>query len=67
MGHRPSAARARPLDDDWISMEDDSEPNSMTTAFRWMVEWAGDSHGIISMTDSTEPNSRTTGFRWIVK
>ena len=34
----------------------DSDPNSMTTVFRWMIDWAADS----------DPRSMTTGFGWII-
>ena len=38
--------------------DDHSDPTWMTTVFRWMIDWAADSH----------PNSMKTGLpcRWII-
>ena len=60
MGSITWAARPRPMDDDWISM-DDRVGRRLGPEFdiQWMmmfIDWAGDS----------DPNPMTNGFRWII-
>ena len=54
----------------------DSDPNSITTVFRWIIDWAADLDPnsmtfrlgwMIDWAADSDPNWMTTGFGWIME